>query len=214
MRSCDLTGQTFGHWTVLERAESDTIGRSRWLCRCSCGKERIVSASNLRQGVSTSCGHLGAEKKRSSLIGQTFGRLTVLRSLSYGGSCHQTRWLCHCACGNETAVTTGNLRCGHTTSCGCVQAEAQQSPDARVAALKTSPLTGAFETNIRAKEFVLEHGDRSWTIRNLSKFVRDNPELLGIEDDEYEIKRTTKALYDAAHRHYAWHGWRVTKVGD
>lgn len=214
MKSYDLTGQTFGHWIVLERAENDAIGRARWRCRCSCGKEKVVTASNLRQGVSASCGHAGAEKRRSSLVGQTFGRLTVLRRISYGDSSHQTRWLCRCACGNETVVTTGNLKHGHTASCGCVQAEAQQSPEARVAALKQSPLTGAFETNIRAKEFVLEHGGRSWTIRNLSKFVRDNLELLGIENDEHEIKRTTKALYDAAYRHYAWHGWTVAKIGD
>jgi len=47
----DLTGQTFGRWTVLEFK-----GQAKWLCRCSCGTEKVVGGSSLRRGNSTSCG--------------------------------------------------------------------------------------------------------------------------------------------------------------
>jgi len=51
------------------------------------------------------------------LTGSIFGRLTVMRRI--GGKI----WLCHCKCGGIKEATTGNLRAGHTTSCGCLQKE-------------------------------------------------------------------------------------------
>ena len=30
----DLTGQSFGYWTVKERAENTKEGRAQWLCIC------------------------------------------------------------------------------------------------------------------------------------------------------------------------------------
>lgn len=61
----DLTGETFDRWFVLRRAE-DRVSRAgvavrQWLCRCSCGTEKPVLASSLRQGKSRSCGCLRKE---------------------------------------------------------------------------------------------------------------------------------------------------------
>lgn len=50
----DLTGQKFGEWTVLSKAEKE----SYWLCECSCGVKREVYAPSLKSGKSLSCGHL------------------------------------------------------------------------------------------------------------------------------------------------------------
>lgn len=63
----DLTGQTFGLWSVIAPAESDKNGRKRYLCRCTCGKERVVTADNLRRGTSTSCGHTGAAERAGKI---------------------------------------------------------------------------------------------------------------------------------------------------
>lgn len=56
------TGQRFGAWIVLGRADiPDAIkspGRrsgSYWKCRCICGRERVIYGSNLRLGVSHGC---------------------------------------------------------------------------------------------------------------------------------------------------------------
>lgn len=59
----DLTGLKFGRWTVLSlESESKNIkGRAHWLCRCECGKEKIVSGRNLLSGDSSSCGCLRKE---------------------------------------------------------------------------------------------------------------------------------------------------------
>lgn len=54
----DLTGQQFGHWTVLKRTANRGV-HPMWLCRCTCGVQRPVPGNNLRSGGSTSCGHLG-----------------------------------------------------------------------------------------------------------------------------------------------------------
>lgn len=53
----DLTGQRFGHWSVIQSMGAERQGKPvRWLCRCDCGTERIVCESHLRNGSSQSCG--------------------------------------------------------------------------------------------------------------------------------------------------------------
>lgn len=58
----DLTGKTFGRLTVLREAPKNrsATGRSQrmWLCRCSCGNEKVVFGEKLRQGRTLSCGCL------------------------------------------------------------------------------------------------------------------------------------------------------------
>lgn len=52
------------------------------------------------------------------LTGQRFGRLTVLfksRTSKDGGII----WVCKCDCDKKVEVKSGNLRSGHTSSCGC-----------------------------------------------------------------------------------------------
>lgn len=55
------------------------------------------------------------------MSGQKFGRLTVLCRAENRG--RTTMWLCKCDCGNETVVSAGHLKNGHTTSCGCYRKE-------------------------------------------------------------------------------------------
>lgn len=68
----DLTGQKFGHWTVLKRVESNTTN-ARWLCRCDCGNTKAIIAAELKRGHSTNC---GCERNKR----------TSERSTTHGGS--------------------------------------------------------------------------------------------------------------------------------
>jgi hypothetical protein len=53
--------------------------------------------------------------------GDRFGRLLAVSFLESRG---WTRlWVCRCDCGAEKIVRAGNLRSGHTTSCGCFRRE-------------------------------------------------------------------------------------------
>lgn len=61
MRVYSLFEKTFVRWTVVARAENTPGGQSRWLCRCLCGREKVVTGSVLTRGKSTSCGCLKRE---------------------------------------------------------------------------------------------------------------------------------------------------------
>jgi hypothetical protein len=52
----NLIGRRFGKWSVLERRGNDCTRNARWLCRCDCGTESMVSSDALRGGQSESCG--------------------------------------------------------------------------------------------------------------------------------------------------------------
>ena len=57
-----------------------------------------------------------------NLTGEKFGRLTVIELYELD-KWRQAKWLCRCECGNFVTVKSGNLRNGHTQSCGCLQKE-------------------------------------------------------------------------------------------
>lgn len=58
-----------------------------------------------------------------NLVGQRFGRLTVLeRDLTYA-SPKPPHWICQCDCGNIKSIAGVYLRNGKTKSCGCLQKE-------------------------------------------------------------------------------------------
>ena len=64
----DLVGQRFGNLTVLRRAgSSPTCGFAVWECQCDCDKNKIVTVigTNLRNGITKSCGHLRADVTRA-----------------------------------------------------------------------------------------------------------------------------------------------------
>lgn len=52
----DLTGRTFGRWTVLSFAGISKQRQTLWNCICACGAKRIVPNSSLQSGASRSCG--------------------------------------------------------------------------------------------------------------------------------------------------------------
>jgi hypothetical protein len=58
---------------------------------------------------------------RIDLKGQRFGRLVVIGKTSHDMKTSQTKWSCHCDCGNNIEVRGGNLRNGHSQSCGCLR---------------------------------------------------------------------------------------------
>lgn len=115
----DLTGLIFGHLQVKEYVGQSSSG-TMWRCLCSCGKETIVSRSNLETGNARSCG-CRRTKRFEDLTGRHFGRLFVLEPAPSRNG--KRRWKCQCDCGNITEVTTGGLKSGNTTSCGCLHRE-------------------------------------------------------------------------------------------
>ena len=129
MAIIDMTGQKIGKLTVLKRDTTKRGQAAYWICQCECGNIVSIRGSNLRdkKHPTQSCGCLLKEKKidTTSLVGKTFGKLTVLnRDLSKEiGHGKESYWICQCKCGNQISVLGKSLISGKTKSCGCLRKE-------------------------------------------------------------------------------------------
>ena len=66
----DMIGQKFGRLTVIKYDHS--VGRRHyWLCKCECGKEKIIRRGHLLSGGTISCGCYNKEKSKK--IGMKHG---------------------------------------------------------------------------------------------------------------------------------------------
>ena len=114
-------GEKFGRLTVLKKIEG--VAGQRYKCKCDCGNDKVVSKYDLLNGTTKSCGCLKKDllrKKLSyNLVGQRFGRLTVVKLARVEK--HGNIWLCKCDCGNMTEVATTYLTHGDSKSCGCLK---------------------------------------------------------------------------------------------
>lgn len=54
-RFIDRTGQRFGRLTVL-RKDDIKLHRIRWLCKCDCGNEKVITGNDMVSKHVTSCG--------------------------------------------------------------------------------------------------------------------------------------------------------------
>ena len=64
----ELTGRTFGSWTVLEKVPVSPYRKSRgdhnvyWICRCACGYVKDVRGTGLTTGGTSKCRSCGARE--------------------------------------------------------------------------------------------------------------------------------------------------------
>jgi len=114
MKPINLTGKKFGEWLVLKQVERPlTNSPSKplyWLCKCSCGVERIIPSHNLRCNRSLSCGHdiklpdfraiynhfLSTNEKRKISCHLTFEEFKEFTKISKCHYCHSSiTWKTH-----------------------------------------------------------------------------------------------------------------------
>lgn len=118
-RSKDLTGIRSGMLTALEPVEKSKNGSVMWRCRCDCGREVLVEASKILHQKTKSCGCLRGKKPRD-LVGERFGKLTVLER--YGQDVEKrVLWRCRCDCENQVLVSSADLLGGRVHDCGCMK---------------------------------------------------------------------------------------------
>lgn len=124
MTKDNMIGKKFGKLTVISRSDKVVkAGHIYYDCQCDCGNTVEARGSRLRSGITKHC---GCGRKRN-LIGQKFGRLTVIKDSGerkdangYKGT---VLWHCKCECGGEINVRSDSLTSGMTRSCGCLQYE-------------------------------------------------------------------------------------------
>ena len=62
----DLTGEKYNKLTVLKRVKNQKKS-TMWLCECDCGNKVIVSAGNLKNNHTTSCGCYAKQNSKSRM---------------------------------------------------------------------------------------------------------------------------------------------------
>ena len=90
--------------------------------------------------------------KKLDLTGMKFSRLTAVKEVEpkrKPSGQKEVKWLCLCECGNQISVSVGNLRTGHTKSCGCFRAE-KMSNKQKVHGMSQSRLYGIY-TGIKTR---------------------------------------------------------------
>lgn len=137
LRHKSLVGNVFGRLTVLEEIGKTSLGEYRYRCKCSCGNEVIVGASNLTSRNTKSCGclhkeivsnNLGKKNKGKfkDISGKRFGKLVAVRIVTvetHGSKGDIPVWECKCDCGNTINVRRDYLVGGSVQSCGCLRHE-------------------------------------------------------------------------------------------
>ena len=129
-RRLDLTYQTFGYLTALYPLPERKHGNVVWHCKCKCGKETDVIATELKNGYIKSCGcycsEITTKRNTIDITGQKFGKLTAIRStgvLDEASGCYL--WEFKCDCGNIKIAPCSLVTSENTTSCGCAKSRGE-----------------------------------------------------------------------------------------
>lgn len=129
----DLTGQKFGHLTVLQLdLEKSTPRRKFWKCQCECGNIKSIRSDSLtsKKSPTVSCGCYNLKRKQEAkhykdISGNKYGLLTALEPCFRLNTQGKMYWRCQCECGTIIEVINQDLFSGHTKSCGCIKSKGQ-----------------------------------------------------------------------------------------
>lgn len=105
-------GEQFEHLTIMG------VSGDEYVCQCDCGNTINIKKGNWKRRKS--CGCIPYPLCTNSLVGQTFGYLTVVKELERvkgRGRIYE----CMCKCGNKITASHYNLARGAVLSCGCLR---------------------------------------------------------------------------------------------
>lgn len=105
----DIAGQCFNRLTAMKADDQDS---SKWLFKCECGTEKLISRSAVVNGHIKSC---GCQWRGVDITGQTYGLLTAIQQGDPGTG----KWLFRCVCGSEVLRSKFDVLNGSAASCGC-----------------------------------------------------------------------------------------------
>lgn len=116
-----ILGNKFNDWTPLKKlTQRGCSGVLMYLCRCVCGNEGKVKKGALLDGRSTKCKQCfnsSHEKKANKLVGEKYGKWTILSILKERTSSGNIQLLCRCSCGKEKTLLKTSITTGKTKSC-------------------------------------------------------------------------------------------------
>lgn len=153
---------------------------------------------------------MGKASNSLDLIGQRFGRLTVVRRVEnhiFPSGRQKSKWLCKCDCGNEVIVIGSNLtKKNGTKSCGCYAQECMHKSKNKK--YNTYDLTGkygiGYTTNGEEFYFDLEDydliKDYCWHVNNEGYIRAYSPTLSKIVSMHRIITELDETLYEVDHK--------------
>lgn len=157
----DLIGKKFGSVTVIDRAENNKRGNTMWFCKCDCGNNFVALGYDLTHKRTTSCGcRYGQVGKpsanRISLVGEKFGKLTVVGLDEEKSQNGKLIWRCVCECGNNLSISGSNLKSGHTKTCGCSKRNRHARNFRDLTGMRFGRLTVLRESEIESRKIYWE----------------------------------------------------------
>jgi len=114
----DISGEVFGHLTVIFRDGCDAYNNIMWKCQCDCGSvTRVQYHSLVKDNGTRACRNKIHRIK--DITGKTYRNLTVV---SFSGiHDKESWWNCECVCGGKIEASAGDLNRGNVNSCGCLK---------------------------------------------------------------------------------------------
>lgn len=224
----DLKGREFGYLKVIDRAP-DHVSKSgqkkvMWICECGlCGNKTIVSAQNLKRGITVSCGCYQAYKGKQ----QRNKKVCIICGKLFECPPSEETVTCSKECSRKYASIrlTGRPVTKETRNKLSQSAKGRDMADLQMIATeaaKKSPKSGRFITNINAIDWHLISPDgRDFYFHSLNFWLRENCEkLFGFEPDSKQfanaisglsrVKRSMMGrLPDGQRPGYSYKGWRV-----
>jgi hypothetical protein len=103
---------------ILEEIKGTKTVPKKARCKCHCGKEFVSKYGAVLAGRVKSCGCSRKKANVEDIVGNTFGKLTVVRYIEHRNS--RPYYECSCECGGCREVERGKLLKGEVLSCGCL----------------------------------------------------------------------------------------------
>lgn len=132
---------------------------------------------------------MGLVRENPDLIGQVFGKLTVIELDQESSG--RRKWICKCSCGNTVSVREYNLKSGNTKSCGCTRKEKSSVRNLNVKQVKTRDNQGGVYY-FQPGEIVLKGNYESEKKCSKVKEYKLSPEKLQAYLKELETKKVKR----------------------
>ena len=132
---------------------------------------------------------MGLVRENPDLIGQVFGKLTVIELDQESSG--RRKWICKCSCGNTVSVREYNLKSGNTKSCGCTRKEKSSVRNLNVKQVKTRDNQGGVYY-FQPGEIILKGNYESKKKCSKVKEYKLSPEELAAYLKELETKKVKK----------------------
>lgn len=120
----EMIGEQYGRLTVIEIVEKYKKNQTYCRCICDCGNEKVILASNVKRGLTRSCGCLERESRFARChdrfyVGEQVNDFTLIEKTDKRARNGSAIWKLQCKCGNIIEASPSQIKHANKKSCGC-----------------------------------------------------------------------------------------------